>query len=198
MKTLLTRITTIAALALATLTVHAQSASTVEYGRSILTFDPSFTAGVASLGAQLGGAGFSNYDTSGVILLPAVGGSVDLQTARGEVNLLGGLTVHTSGATLRLQSFVIDTTGKPLMTALLIVNNQLYGRIPLFDLAPPSSATLPLSTTAGVLQVNGYQVTFDPNGAAAINSVFGTSAIQGGMLVGTMNLYAVLSPNSAS
>lgn len=197
MKNILSRITAVCALALASLTLHAQSATTVEYGRAVINFDPGFLSAANSLGTQLGGVGFSNF-TSGTLVLPTVGGIVDLQTARGEVNLLGGLSVNATSGQVRLQNFVLDTTGNPMFTAMLVVNNRLVGRIPLFDLATPTGTTLPLQTTVGVLQINGYAVTLDPTGAAALNAAFGIQSIQGGVYVGTMNLYAVLSPNSAS
>ena len=197
MKKLLSKIATVVTLAVAsTLAVQAQLASTVEYGRTTLIFDPSFTAGISSLGAQLGGTGFSSVDSSGTIVFPVVSGAVDLQTGLAELNHLGGLSVNANGLHLRLQNFLIDTTGAPSITCLLIVNNQLIRRIPLFSLTLPPGISLPLPTTAGVLQVNSLGVTISPGGAAAINSVFGNNAIPGGMLVGTMNIYAVLSPNS--
>ena len=199
MKGLINRIAIVVTLALATtVTSHAQSTSTIEYGRTILHFDPSFSGGIASLGAQLGGVGFSSLDATGTIVFPVVSGAVDLQTSQGEVNHLGGISVNANGLQLRLQNFVIDTTGAPVMTAILVVNNKFYGRIPLFNLTPPPGTSLPLPTTLGVLQLNGFVVTFNASGAATINKVFGNNAIPAGMLVGTLNLYAIISPNSAS
>ncbi len=199
MKRLVNKLAIVAVLALATTVAsHAQSTSTIEYGRSILHFDPSFTGGIASLGAQLGGVGFSNLDSAGNIVFPVVNGAVDLQTSQGEVNHLGGISVIANGLQLRLQNFVIDTTGAPVMTAILVVNNKFYGRIPLFNLTPPPGTSLPLPTTLGVLQLNGFVVTFNATGAATINKVFGNNAIPAGMLVGSLNLYAIISPNSAS
>jgi len=199
MKGLLNRFAVVVTLALATtVAAKAQQASTVEYGRSILVFNPSFTGGIASLGAQLGGVGFSSIDNTGTIVFPVVSGSVDLQTGAGEVNHLGGISVNAEGISVRLQNFVLDTTKAPVLTALLIVNNKLVGRIPLWDVALPAGTTLPLPTTVGVLQVNGYAVTFDATGASIINGIFGAPAVYGGQPVGTLNLYAVLSPNSAS
>jgi hypothetical protein len=198
-KKLLNRIAIVVTMALATtVAVRAQATSTVEYGRTILVFDPSFTSAVSSLGATLGGVGFSSVDSSGMVVFPVVSGAVDLQTGQGEVNHLGGLSVIANGLHLRLQNFVLDTTGSPVLTALLVVNNKLIGRFPLFNLTPPAGTTLPLPTTVGILQLNGFGVTFNPIGAATINAIFGNSPIPGGMLVGTLNLYAVLSPNSGS
>ena len=199
MKTILNRIAIVVTMVLATtVAVRAQATSTVEYGRTILMLNPSFTSAINSLGATLGGVGFSSVDSSGTVVFPVVSGAVDLQTARGEVNHLGGLSVIANGLHLRLQNFVIDTTGAPVLTALLVVDNKLMGRFPLFSLTPPAGTTLPLPTTVGILQLNGFGVTFNPTGAATINAVFGNNAIPGGMPVGTLNLYAVLSPNSGS
>lgn len=199
MKGLINKIAIVVTLALATTVAsHAQSTSTIEYGRSMLHFDPSFTGGVASLGAQLGGVGFSSLDTTGTIVFPVVNGAVDLQSSQGEVSHLGGISVLAAGLQLRLQNLVLDTTGAPVLTAILVVNNKLYGRIPLFNLTPPAGTSLPLTTTLGVLQINGFGVTFNATGAAIINKIFGNNAIPVGMLVGTLDLYAIVSPNSAS
>jgi hypothetical protein len=199
MKGLLNRFAVVVTLALATtVAAKAQQATTVEYGRSILVFNPAFTSGIAGLGATLGGVGFSSVDSTGTIVFPVVNGVVDLQTGSGEVQHLGGISVNANGIAMRLQNFVIDTTKAPVLTALLVVNNQLIGRIPLFDLVVPPGTSLPLPTTVGVLQLNGFAVTMDPTGAATINGIFGAPAVYGGQPVGTLNLYAVLSPNSAS
>jgi hypothetical protein len=199
MKSLMSRFAVVVTLALAmTVAAKAQNTSTVEYGRSILVFNPSFTSGIASLGATLGGVGFSSVDSSGVIVFPVVSGAVDLQTGAGEVNHLGGISVIANGISMRLQNLALDTTKTPVLTAMLVVNNKLVGRIPLFDLAIPAGTSLPLPTTVGVLQLNGFAVTFDATGASVINGIFGAQAVYGGMPVGSLNLYAVLSPNSAS
>jgi hypothetical protein len=199
MKSLLNRFAVVVTLALATtVAAKAQNASTVEFGRSTLVFSPSFTSGIASLGATLGGVGFSSVDSTGTIVFPVVGGAVDLQTGAGEVTQLGGISVVANGISVRLQNLVLDTTKAPVLTALLVVNNKLIGRIPLFDLVVPVGTSLPLPTTVGVLQLNGFAVTFDATGASVINGVFGSQAVSGGLPVGTLNLYAVLSPNSSS
>ncbi len=200
MKSLLNRFAVVVTLALATTVgAKAQSASTIEYGRTILVFNPAFTSGIAALGATLGGVGFSSVDSTGTIVFPVVSGAVDLQTGAGEVNHLGGISVVAEGISVRLQNFLIDTTkSSPVLTALLVVNNKVVSRIPLFDLVIPAGTTLPLPTTVGVLQLNGWAVTIDASGAATINAIFGANAVYGGQPVGSLNLYAVLSPNSSS
>jgi hypothetical protein len=200
MKSLLNKFAVIVTLALATtVAAKAQNASTVEYGRTILIFNPAFTSGIASLGATLGGVGFSSVDSTGMIVFPVVSGAVDLQTGAGEVNHLGGISVIANGISVRLQNFLLDTTkATPVLTALLVVNNKLMTRIPLFDLVVPGGTTLPLPTTVGVLQLNGWAVTMDATGAATINAIFGAPAVYGGQPVGSLNLYAVLTPNSSN
>ena len=177
---------------------HAQNTATVEYGRTVLAFDPSFTSAIGSLGATIGGVGFSSVDSNGVIVFPVVSGALDLQTGRGEVLHLGGISVAANGLQLRLQNLVLDTTGSPVLTAVLVVNNKLIGRIPLFDVSVPASTSLPLQTTVGVLQINGFGVRFNATGAATLNAVFGNNAIPAGLLVGTMNVYTVISPSASN
>lgn len=199
MKQLLKKVAVVCTVALATtLTIHAQQAQTIEYGRTVLQFDPSFTAGAAQLGAVLGGVGFSSVDSSGVIVFPVVSGAIDLQTSQGEVNHLGGLSISANGTQIWLQNFLIDTTAAPIVSALLVVNNKLVGRIPFLSFTFPPGVTLPLTSTAGVLQVNGIGVTLHPAAATALNEILHTNAISGGLTVGTMNVYLVLSPNPAS
>jgi hypothetical protein len=198
-KSLLSKVIVTATLALATTVgAHAQNTATVEYGRTILAFDPSFTSSINSLGATIGGVGFSSVDNSGTIVFPVVCGALDLQTGRGEIEHLGGLSVVANGLQLRLQNLILDTTGSPVLTAMLVVNNKLIGRFPLFDIAVPPSTSLPLQTTVGVLQINGFGVTFNATGAATINAVFGNNAVPAGMKVGTLNVYAVISPSASN
>ncbi|GAC1362856.1 MAG: hypothetical protein NVSMB3_11250 [Acidobacteriaceae bacterium] len=196
MKQLLSKVVIVLTIALATtLGLWAQSTQTVEYGRTTLQLDPSFTGRASQLGAVLGGVGFSSVEPSGLMMLPVVGGAIDLQTSLGEINTLGGLNIAANGTQLGLQAFVIDTTGSPLVSALLVLNNRMMGRIPLFSLTPPPGTSLPLAMTVGVLQVNGLRVTMHPTGAAMVNNIFHTNAVFAGMTVGTMNVYAVLSPH---
>lgn len=199
MKTFLNKIAVVVTIALATtVAARAQSTQTIEYGRTILQFTPSFTGGLSQLGATIGGVGFSSVDSTGTIVFPVVSGAVDLATAQGEVNHLGGIAVYAQGNNIRLQNFLIDTTGAPVLTGLVVLNGKLIGRIPLFNLTPPAGLTLPLQTTVGVLQLNGFNVTLSATAAATFNSIFGANVLAGGTPVGTLSVYAVVSPNSAS
>lgn len=118
---------------------------------------------------------------------------VDLQTARGEIVHSGGLTLTAGSTEVRLQSFTIDTTGSsPVLTGLVVVNNKLVGRLPLFNLQLRAGITLPLKPSGeGVLRLKGVGVVLTGPAANALNGVYGTTALKGGFGIGTANVYLV-------
>jgi hypothetical protein len=96
---------------------------------------------------------------------------------------------------VKLQSFIIDTTGStPVITGLVSADGELLGRLTLFDLALPSNLKVPIKLDYGFLVLNGVGVTLDAGAAKALNSVFKVSAFTGGLNIGSAQVIAYLPP----
>jgi len=89
-----------------------------------------------------------------------------------------------------LQSFIIDTTAKPVITGLVVVNGKLLGRVPLFDLTLPAGFSLPLHLKENRLVLKGVGVTLDAQAAGALDAVFHVNAFTAGFPIGTAQVVA--------
>lgn len=179
------------ALVLAGSAAQAQT-KTIAFGRTSVSLSSGFVSALQSLGLTPGVVQPSELE-EGKVTFPVTGGALDLQTARGEISHSGGLTLTAGSTEVRLQSFTIDTTGSsPILTGLVVVNNKLVGRLPLFNLQLPAGLTLPLKPSGeGVLRLKGVGVTLTAPAAAALNGVFKTNALKGGFGIGTANVHLV-------
>lgn len=175
----------------------AQKTETVNYGVTTVKLSSTFTDALSALDVTPGTVAPTRL-RDGNVDFPVTGGAIDLDTALGNILHSGGLTLEAGGIQVRLQSFIIDTTGSaPVITGLVIVKNTLVGRLPLFDLTIPSGIT-PLKPQYGfVLALHDIPVTLDPAAAAALNKVYsltGEEAIPGNLTIGVANVEAVLAP----
>ncbi len=118
---------------------------------------------------------------------PITTATLDSATLRGEISHAGGLNLRRGSTIVRLESFVIDTTGAGgiVLTGLVSANGSVVGRIPLFDLTLPASF---LDVT--LIRLNGISVTLRPEAAAALNAVFETTAFTAGFNIGTASVTA--------
>jgi hypothetical protein len=178
-------------LVLATSAVQAQT-KTIGFGRTSVALSSGFVSALHTLGLTPGVVRPSDLE-DGKVAFPVTGGVIDLQTARGEISHSGGLTLTAGSTEVLLQSFTIDTTGSsPVLTGLVVVDDKLVGRLPLFNLQLPAGLSLPLKPSAeGVLRLKGVGVTLTSTAAAALNGVFKTNALAGGFEIGTANVYIV-------
>jgi hypothetical protein len=133
----------------------------------------------------------------GVVNFPLTGGAVDLDTAKAQILHSGGLTLAPASSpesaepTVRLESFIIDTTGSaPVITGLVIVKGALIGRVPLFNLQLPAGIKLPLKTQDGQLVLDGVGVTLTSTAAHTLNSVFNVTTLKGDFHIGTAKVRA--------
>ena len=164
---------------------------TVESGRTLVKLSAEFIGALQSLGVTAGVVDPSRV-YGGSVTFPVTGGAVDLATARGEIAHSGGLTLSAGGTEVRLQSFTIDTTSAPVLTGLVVVNDGLLGRVPLFDLQLPSGITLPLKPSDnGKLRLKDVGVTLSSAAAGALNQVFKVTAFKGGFNIGMANVKVV-------
>jgi hypothetical protein len=162
----------------------AQDTKTIEGGRTTVALSSGFVSALSSLGVTPGTVS-PTLLINGVVNFPVTGGAIDLNTAASQILHSGGLTLTAGQTNVTLQSFIIDTTGAPVITGLVSVDGKLLGRLPLFDLALPSGITLPLKPVLGQILLQGVGVTLDSTAAGALNSVFHVSAFKGGFGIGT-------------
>jgi hypothetical protein len=184
----------LAALCLMSVAAFAQQTKTVDFGQTSVALSSTLTSALQSLNVSLGTVS-PTHVFGGTATFPVTGGAIDLDTALANILHSGGLTLEAGNTQVRLQSFNIDTTGAtPVLTGLVVVNNQLVGRLPLFNLTLPSGITLPLQLEAGfILQLKGVGVTLTPQAAAALNKVFSVKAFTGGLDIGTASVFAIVS-----
>lgn len=187
---LLPRLTLVLALAFTT-SAFAQNTKITESGETTVDLATSFLSALQSLGVTPGVIGPTQLN--GVkVNFPITSGAIDLDTALGNIDHSGGLTLTAGSTVVSIQNFIIDTTGSaPVITGLASVNGALVGRIPLFDLTLPSNFSLPLKLTDSVLlNLCSVGVTLDATAAKTLNKVFGITALKGGLAIGTANVQA--------
>ncbi len=192
----ISRVALVAALALMGSAVQAQQTKTLEAGVTKVTLSSGFVSALEGLGLRAGTVGPIHL-RNGVVNFPVTGGAVDLDTAKAQILHSGGLTLSPGSSpenaepTVRLESFIIDTTGSaPVITGLVIVKGALVGRVPLFNLQLPAGITLPLKTRDGQLVLDGVGVTLTSTAAQALNSVFNVTALEGGFNIGAAKVRA--------
>jgi hypothetical protein len=118
-------------------------------------------------------------------VFPIVTGNLETNTLRGEILHSGGLTLSRDTTTVKLQSFIIDTTGEGfVLTGNVSANGTVVGRIPLFDLQLASNLQDDL-TNFDIVALNNVIITLRPEAAGALNAVFETEAFVPGFNIGT-------------
>jgi hypothetical protein len=123
-------------------------------------------------------------------VFPITTGAVDLGVPlKAEIDHAGGLSLTKDKTVVELTSFVIDLVNAAELTGLVIANNNLVGRIPLFDLDLSSAS---VGVKEGVVKVGNVAVKLSAEAAAALNGVFNTTAFTEGFLIGTAQVRAVV------
>ncbi|WP_109487926.1 hypothetical protein [Occallatibacter savannae] len=175
----------------------AQNTETVEAGHTIVTFSSDFISALGALDVAPGTVTPTRWH-DGVVSFPINSGALDLDTAAGQLLHSGGLTLSSNAdqTKVTLQSFILTTTGTPVITALVSVNERLIGRMPLFRLTLPAGLTLPLAPSSGRIILNGVGLSLESGAATTLNSVFHVSAFQGGLPIGTAKVVIHLADDS--
>jgi hypothetical protein len=167
----------------------AQQTKTLFTGRTSVKLSSTFTSALTDLNVSVGRV-FPTEVENGSVGFPVTGGAIDLDTASGNILHSGGLTLKAGDVKVALQSFIIDTTAKPVITGLVVVNGKLVGRLPLFDLTLPAGFSLPLHLKENRLVLKGVGVTLDATAAGALNGVFNVNAFTPGFPIGTAQVVA--------
>jgi hypothetical protein len=177
-------------------TASAKPSVLFEGGQTRVFLSGDFVGALQALNLSAGAVG--NSSLSGTVAgFPIVGGVLDLQNAKGEINHSGGLYLATRTARVELSSFNIDTTGAtPILTGLVTANGDFVGRVPLFRLELPT-LTLPIQPQAfGAVFIPNVKVTLSPEAAQALNATFNVSAFTAGFNIGVAQVFG-LSFNSS-
>lgn len=123
-------------------------------------------------------------------VFPITTGAVDLGTVQAEIDHSGGLSLTAGETHVELSSFIIDLAGnRPILTGLVVVNDDLVARLPLFDLS------LEMAQVGGdgdLLTVENVKVTLSEEAAGALNQVFNVQAFTQGIPIGHANVRAIL------
>lgn len=160
-------------------TAAAAPTAQVAGGKTWVHLSDEFIGAVGSLGLSVAPIGPASLRLS-LASFPIPGGALDLADARGDIFHTGGLTLRAGTTEVRLLNFVIDTQDAPVLTGLVVVNGDLLGRVPLFDLALGAAPELKRS----LLVVRDVNVTLTAGAADALNGVFGVDAFQAGFPIG--------------
>ncbi len=131
----------------------------------------------------------------GVAAFPIVSGAGDIGATKLEINHRGGLSLKGGETIVELTDFSITNLGdKPVLTGLVKANDNLVGRIPLFDLtlgsAPTTQALKHNNTQLTLVEVKNVKVALSADAATALNGVFKVTAFKSGLNIGTANVQA--------
>jgi hypothetical protein len=166
-------------------TAYAAPTAGLLSGYTAVKLDAGFTGALSSLGVSLGTLPKSGV-YQGQAYFPIVSGALDFANAK-------GLTLTAGGTRAELSDFVIDTFGAtPVLTGLVVVNDSIVGRIPLFDLTLPPGFAVPLTADRGrFITLSSVGVKLNPTAATALNGVFKVTAFAGGFTIGTAKVQTV-------
>lgn len=186
-----------AALLLATST-FAQSTVTiypVQGGRSTLTLSPAFLADIAAAGATVSPVSGAQIDGNQIAFGLSTG-EMNLANAEGQIVHNGGITLTAGKMAVTLDAFMLSTFGEQAyVSALVVANGRVVGRLNVFDVTLPSDLALPITPKSGDFFLSvGWNL--DPAGASALNEALGTTAFHDSIYVG-YSLSLVLVPLAA-
>jgi hypothetical protein len=173
-------------------TAQAQKTHTVEAGRTTVTLADSFLSALKSLDVTPGTVSPTELK-DGRVNFPITAGAIDLDTGRGQLLHSGGLTLTAGKTVVKLQSFIIDSTGgEPVITGLVVEDGKLVGRVPLFKIYYPDGISLPLKPDHGVLKGDDLGLSLTSTAASTLNAAFHITALSAGFDVGTADVTAIL------
>ena len=127
----------------------------------------------------------------GMAQFPIPGGGLDRETLRGDIFHVGGLSLsNQNGTAVNLFNFIIDTASETaVLTGLVTANDDLVGRIPLFDL---DLAQVQVEEAPFGLTISGVTLLLTEPAALALNEALGVDAFMAGFNVGVAEILALL------
>jgi hypothetical protein len=116
------------------------------------------------------------------VAFPITQGKVNARSLAGSIAHGGGLTFSAGATSVTVSDFVIETVPEPKLTALLG-----GARV---DLLALELDDLEREARGRRLTLGGVVAKLNPGAAAALNRAFGTSALAGGLTIGTATVTA--------
>ncbi len=175
-------------LALAAGTLSAAPTEKLDGGRTRVALSTTFVDAVTSLNVSVNTIR-PGRERRGQVTFPVESGAIDLDNLAGEIVHSGGLRLSAGETVAELIDFVIDTTGQTIvLSGLVIVNDSVVGRVPLFTVTLTQDA----EQNRRSLTLPGADLTLTAEAAAALNSVFGVTAFTAGLPIGTAIVNAQL------
>lgn len=131
---------------------------------------------------------------NGVAAFPISAGTIDFANAKAEMLHMGGVAISAGPVSVQLRDFSIDTTStKPVLTGMVVINNELVGRMPLFDLELPA-LDLPIDPQTTVVDIPNVKALFTTHAASTLNGIFGVRDFARGFDFGTARVKAMVAP----
>jgi hypothetical protein len=175
-------------------TAQAAPTLTTESGRTSVKLDRGFLAALQSLSVRPGiiePGRLVNRHGNTFAIFGITTGVVDLKPLKAEIAHEGGLTLTAGATRVELSSFLIDLTGsRPVLSGLVVVNDTLVGRLPLFDLNLGSAK---IENLHDYLRVGDVGASLSAEAASALNSVFKINALKAGLPIGVAKVRTSLS-----
>jgi hypothetical protein len=186
-------VTSCVALLAASPLTQAAPTLTTDGGRTSVRLDPGFLSALTSLSvkpAAVAPATLKKYKSGVWAKFGITTGAADLGTIKAEIAHEGGLSLTAGKVRVELTSFLIDLTGdQPVLTGLVVAKDSVVGRLPLFDL---DLAAVKVQNLRDYLRLTGVNLKLSDEAAAALNGVFGITALQGGIPVGVASVHSTL------
>lgn len=163
-----------------------------QMGRTSVALSSDFLGAVTALNVNVSMVGEGRL-RDGAVSFPITEGAIALNNAKGEIQHAGGITLAAGNTRVHLLNYTIDTAGgTPVLTGLVIANEEVLGRVPLFNLILPNDFRTPVRAPFGrFLELNNIRVTLTSQAAGALNGAFGISAFTPGFLIGTASVAGI-------
>lgn len=154
-------------------------------GQTSVTLSSDFVNALTTLQVTPGTVGGARLKR-GVASFKIVSGAGDLGTVKLEVNHRGGLSLKAGNTLVELTDYAItNLDGKPVLTGLVKANDNLVGRIPLFNLALTEAPKATAARGKTQIDLQGVGLTLSKPAADALNGVFKVTAFKEGLSIGT-------------
>lgn len=128
----------VAVMVFSTFSVLAAPTISLTGGSTTVTLSRDLAGAATALGLSVRPVFPGRVSPAGRVGFPVTSGDLDPQNARGEILHAGGSSIAHQTATVKLMSFIIDTTGEqPVLTGLAQANGNVGARIKLFKLRLP-------------------------------------------------------------
>jgi len=172
------------ALTLSATRAEAQGIYMVQGGRTTVTLSNAFLADLTTLKITPTTI-YSSQLYENKVFFPITSGEINLANAAGQIEHSGGITLTAGTKEIRLDSFILTTTGEQsYITALAVANGKFIGRINLFDVELSSDLKFPLVPENGDFFLSGSKLNLDPAGAAALNDAFDVKTFEDNLYIG--------------